>query len=106
MAKQISITYKGVDYTLEFDRKTVKHMENNGFVVDTNKPYTMITDLFKGAFQMHHRKTPPELIEEIWDAQKKKDELLTALVTMYTEPISSLMDEADDEDENPTWKML
>lgn len=107
MAKQIVIPYKGVEYTLEFNRKVVRRMEESGFVIDTNKPATMITDLFKGAFQMHHKRVTPELIEEIWDAQKKKDELLTALVSMYTESIASLMDEAEaGDDENPTWKIL
>ena len=107
MAKQIVITYKGNDYTLEFNRKTVRRMEESGFVVDTNKPATMITELFRGAFQMHHKRIDANLVEEIWDAQKKKDELLGILVQMYTEPIAALMDEEDaGEDENPTWKVL
>lgn len=107
MAKQIVITYMGNDYTLEFNRKTVRRMEESGFVVDTNKPATMITDLFKGAFMMHHRKISPDLVEKIWDAQKKKDELLSILIQMYSEPIAALMDEEEaGEDENPTWKVL
>lgn len=108
MAKQIVISYKGNEYTLEFNRKTVRRMEEGGFVVDTNKPATMITELFKGAFQMHHRRIAPELVEEIWDAQKKKDDLLSVLVQMYAEPIAALMDEdaEEGEDENPTWKVL
>lgn len=106
MAKQIEINYKGNDYTLEFNRAVVRRMEENGFVVDTDKPATMITELFKGAFQMHHRRIDPKLVEEIWDAQKKKDELLSVLISMYAEPIAALMDEDEDEDENPTWKVL
>lgn len=106
MAKQIVITYKGNDYTLEFNRKTVKRMEESGFVVDTEKPATMITNLFRGAFQMHHKRISPDLVEEIWDAQKKKEDLLSVLVSMYTEPIAALMDEEDGEDENPTWKVV
>jgi len=105
MAKQVIINYKGSEYTLEFNRKTVKRMEESGFTVNTDKPYTMITELFKGAFQMHHRRIAPELVEEIWNAQKKKDELLPILVSMYTEPIASLMDEDEGDDENPTWKV-
>ena len=107
MAKQIFIPYKGSDYTLEFNRKVVKRMEENGFVVDPNKPATMVTELFRGAFQMHHRRIDPALVEEIWDAQKKKEDLLTILIQMYYEPISALMEEdADEEEENPTWKVL
>jgi len=107
MAKQIVISYEGKDYTLEFNRKVVKQMEEGGFTIDTARPATMITELFKGAFRMHHRKIDPALVEEIWDAQRKKDTLLSTLVQMYTEPIASLMDEDEQaEDENPTWKVL
>lgn len=107
MAKQIVLNYKGVEYTLEFDRKTVRRMEASGFTIDTDKPATMITELFRGAFQMHHRRTSPELIEDIWDAQRQKEKLLTELVNMYSEPVASLMDEdSEGDDENPTWKVL
>lgn len=108
MAKQIVISYEGKDYTLEFNRKIVRSMESAGFVVDTDKPATMITELFKGAFMMHHKRTDPGLIEKIWAAQKKKDELLSLLVQMYAEPIASLMDEDEsgEDDGNPTWKVV
>lgn len=106
MAKQIVISYNGNDYTLEFNRKIVRRMEENGFKIDTDRPATMITELFKGAFLMHHRRIDQNLVEEIWNAQKKKDELLAILVQMYAEPIASLMDEDEGEDENPTWKVV
>lgn len=107
MAKQIIINYKDNEYTLEFNRKTVRRMEDAGFVPDTNKPETLVTELFKGAFMMHHRRIDPALVEEIWDAQKKKSELLGVLSSMYAEPIASLMEDDDSgEDENPTWKVL
>lgn len=108
MAKKIIISYKGSEYTLEFNRKTVKRMEDSGFVVDTDKPATMITALFRGAFQMHHKMILPALTEEIWDAQRDKEGLLSALIGMYTEPISDLMNEpeGDGEDANPTWKAV
>ena len=106
MAKHIVLTYEGTEYTLEFDRKTVKRMEENGFVVNTDKPMTMISDLFRGAFMMHHKRITPDKVDEIWDAQRNKDKLLSELVSMYTEPIAALMDEAEGEDENPTWKVV
>ena len=74
-AKQIVVTYEGRDYTLEFNRRTVKAMESSGFKVDTDLPLTMVLDLFRGAFQMHHRKLPPDTIEKIWDAQHKKESI-------------------------------
>ena len=106
MAKRIVLTYEGKDYTLEFNRRIVKAMEAAGFKTDADMPATLITELFKGAFQMHHKKLDPGIIEKMWDAQKNKTELLSTLVSMYTEPIAALMDEPDEEDgdENPTWR--
>ena len=33
MAKTINFTYEGKDYTLEFTRRTIRQMEDEGFVV-------------------------------------------------------------------------
>lgn len=108
MAKQIVISYEGKDYTLEFNRRIVKRMEEAGFVVNTDKPATMVTELFRGAFMKNHRGMSADKIEDIWDAQRGKEKLLSELISMYTEPISSLMEDAegDAEDENPTWKVV
>lgn len=105
MAKKIIITYNDRDYTLEFNRRTVRQMEESGFRIDTDKPASMILDLFRGAFQMHHRNLRPDQVEDMWMAQRGKEKLLSELISMYTEPIASLMDEAEGEDENPTWKV-
>lgn len=106
MGKQIVLKHGDREYTLEFNRKVVERMERNGFEIDTDKPYTMVTTLFRGAFQMHHRGVDNDKIQEIWDAQNKKEDLLAALVQMYMEPITSLMGDAEGEDENPTWKLI
>lgn len=107
MAKQIVVTYDNKDYTLEFNRRTIRSMEASGFKVDTDLPLTMILTLFHGAFQMHHRKVTQDFTEKVWDAQRGKDKLLTELIAMYTEVISSLMNEdEEEEDENPTWKVV
>ena len=65
MAKKIVITHDGKDYTLEFNRRTVRQMEANGFVVNTDKPMTMVLDLFHGAFAMHHRNIQRDKTEAI-----------------------------------------
>lgn len=106
MAKQIIINYNGDEYTLEFNRRIAKRMQDNGFVIDENKSISMITELFKGAFQMHHKRIDPALVDEIWAAQRKKEDLLAQLVSMYAEPVASLMDEDEGDDENPTWKVV
>ena len=95
----------GTEYTLEFNRKTVTSMENNGFVLDLEKPNTMIDSLFYGALQMHHKRIDREKARSIWNDQGNKEGLLTALVKLYQKPLEDLMAEPEDFDsENPTWK--
>ena len=52
MAKTIKFSYKGVDYTLEFTRKSIEIMEHKGFVLSdiSEKPMTILPTLFRGAF--------------------------------------------------------
>ena len=51
---------EGTKYTLEFNARVIKNMERRGFQLNTDYPYTMIDDLFLGAFQMHHKGITPE----------------------------------------------
>ena len=57
MAKQIIFTYDGKDYTLEYTRRTIKQMEDEGFVARMidDRPMTLLPALFAGAFKAHHR---------------------------------------------------
>lgn len=97
----------GNEYKLEFNRKTVAAMESNGFVMDLERPNTMIDALFYGAFQMHHKRIDREFVRKIWDQQSNKEGLLTALVKLYQKPLEDLMAEPEDADaENPTWKEI
>ena len=93
------------EYQLEFNRKTVAAMESNGFVLNLDAPNSMIDSLFYGAFQMHHKRIDREVVRKIWDKQRNKEGLLTALVKAYQKPLEDLMAEPEGEDdENPTWK--
>ena len=107
-SKVIISDKEGNKYTLEFNARVVKNMERRGFKVDTDYPYTMIDDLFLGAFQMHHKNIMPERVKEIWKQQTKKDDLLGILTKLYMKPLEDLMadpDEAEDT-ENPTWETV
>lgn len=95
---------EGRKYTLEFNSRVVKRMERNGFKIDTDAPNSMIEELFKGAFQMHHKGMMPERIMEIWKEQNRKDDLLSALTKIYMKPLEDLMDEPEGENEDPTWE--
>ena len=99
---------EGNKYTREFNARVVKNMERRGFKIDTDYPYTMIDDLFLGAFQAHHKGMTPDRAKEIWKQQSRKDDLLGALTKLYMKPLEELMAEpdGDEETENPTWETV
>lgn len=105
MSKQLSFDYKGTKYTLEYTRRTVEHMERNGFVAEDlkAKPMTMLPQLFAGAFLAHHRFVKPEVIDEIYYKMSDKGALIGKLAEMYNEPIMALIDEPAESSENLTW---
>lgn len=105
MAKQITFTYDGIDYTLEFTRATVKKMERDGFETDNvgRFPLTMLPRFFAGAFLAHHRWTKPDKIEEIFKNFPDKEGLFEKLIEMYNEPINTLVEEPEDDAKKVNW---
>lgn len=99
---------EGNKYTLEYNARVVKNMERKGFKLDSDYPLTMVDDLFLGAFQMHHKNIMPERAKEIWQYQKKKDDLLSVLIQLYMKPLEDLMrdDQVEGENEDPTWETV
>ena len=78
MAKQLTFTYDGKDYTLEFTRRTVAEMEKKGFIASdiTDKPMTTLPALFAGAFLAHHRFVKEDIINDIYAKLTKKEYLI------------------------------
>ena len=105
VAKTITFTYEGKEYTLEYNRRTVRTMEQKGFEVDSlgSKPVTMIPILFWEAFQAHRKGTPLETTEEIWKHLNNRDELVDKLITMYVETVDSLIDDNEEDEGNVSW---
>lgn len=105
MAKTINFTWEGKDYTLEFTRRTIRQMEDEGFVARQidDKPMTLLPALFAGAFKAHHRFVKQDVIDQIYANMPHKDKLIEALAEMYNEPIVSLMEEPEDSTKNVEW---
>ena len=105
MSKQLNFEYKGINYTLEFTRRTVEQMEKEGFVADDVKrmPMTALPTLFAGAFKAHHRLVKREVIDAIYEKMTDKAGLIAALAAMYNEPLLALLDEPTESSENFTW---
>lgn len=97
----IKFDYDGKHYVLCYTRESVRQIEAQGFVLERlkDKPQTMIPLLFYGAFAVHHRGIKRKLVDEIWE-KIKGEEILAALIEMYSATISDLLG-ADDETESP-----
>jgi hypothetical protein len=82
-------------------------IEGQGFVLEqiSEKPVTMIPMLFSGAFIKNHRGLKRAFIDEIYDEVADKSGLLSALMEMYAETISSLTDENEVEG-NANWVVV
>ena len=107
MNTKINLTYNGIDYTLEYDRMTIKMIENDGFELEkfAKQPMTMVDIVFRGAFYKNHRNINQTLVDEIYAHCKKKDELVKQLASMIDECYVSLMEDPDDEG-NATWEVV
>lgn len=108
MNTKINLTYKGVDYTLEYDRATIKLLEANDFDINEflAKPLTNVDLAFAGAFIKNHRKTSQNLIDEIYKSCPKKTELMNALIKMIQETYDSLLDEPETNEGNASWEVV
>jgi hypothetical protein len=106
---KINLTYDKKDYVLEYNRQSVKTMENQGFVLEdlTKKPANMIPLLFAGAFIKNHsgkNGVSRKVVDEIFDGIEDKTALMEALMEMYGETLGSLTD--GNGEGNVTWAMV
>ena len=105
MAKQITFTHDGREYTLEFTRKSVAGMERQGFKAAEllEKPMIMLPILFAGAFRAHHQFLNQRVIDEIFNKITNKQELVSKLAEMYSEPLEAMLGEPEEEAGNVQW---
>ena len=92
----------GREYTLEFNRESVKFAESRGFDINelTKFPMTRLPELFYYAFRMHHRnvsraETDRILLDELGGLPQGMFERLGEL---YGAPFQALSREATDGD--------
>ena len=86
MVKCVRFKFKGVKYTLEFSVDSIQQMERMGFYADDvlKKRFTLLPDLFAGAFIVNHPTVSDKLIGEIYSKFDNKLELFEHLVCMYS----------------------
>lgn len=107
MSKAIEFSYKGVDYTLEFTKKTIEQAERSGFVAAdvTSKPGTAWADIFYFAFAANHPGVKRKTVSEIYDHLPQKREMVNKLAEMYSEHLEALTADPDGTEGNAVeWK--
>lgn len=104
---KITLTYDSKEYELEYNRQSVRTMESQGFVLDeiSSKPVTMIPMLYTGAFIKNHKGIKRSLMDEMYDEISDKTGLISALMEMYIDTLSTLMDDKETVG-NATWAMV
>lgn len=105
MNTKIKFTYKDTPYILEYNRDSIRMMEQYGFSVNDlkDKPMSNLTLAFKGLFLKNHKRTNDNLIEEIYANFKNKEKLLETILTMIDETYATLFDDEDENKGNIEW---
>ena len=93
------------EYTLEFNRDTIRFAEARGFVPDDvdKYPMTKIYEFFWLAFRMHHpsmsRANTDKIIDEDWGGIRNiPDGVLERLGQLYAAPFGALIEDETDEE--------
>lgn len=104
-AKSIKLEYKGETYILEYSRRAVTVMEDQGFRISDidDKPMTSLLLLFKGAFIKNHRTISETLVEEIYDHCGDTQKLISSLMEMYMQTFEGVRTDGDDDSKNVNW---
>jgi hypothetical protein len=96
------------DYTLEFNRDTIRWAEGRGFDIDdlSKFPETKIREFFFYAFRMHHqnvsREKTDKIIDEWGGIVHMPDGLLERLGILWAMGYSTMTDaEAEEKAKNP-----
>lgn len=102
MARLI-IDFEGVEYTIEYNKRSVIALEQQGFDLSTLRtaPMSQSSVLFAAGFRMHHKGIKPDLVDRIFENLPDKEGLFAELINLYNAPYAAFM---DDSAGNATWR--
>ena len=87
-------TENGIDYTLEFNRESVRFAEQRGFDIEDvgRYPMTKIPELFFYSFRMHHKNVSREKTDRILfdELGGMPDGMAERLGALYAAPFEAL----------------
>ena len=94
----------GIDYTLEFNRESVRFAEARGFNIDDvgKYPMTKMPELFFYAFRMHHKNVSREKTDRILfeDLKGLPEGMAERLGELYAAPFEALTSADKDNEKN------
>lgn len=93
-----------IDYTLEFNRETIRFAEQRGFDIDDvgKYPMTKLPELFFYAFRMHHKNVSREKTDRILfdDLGGMPSGMAERLGALYAAPFEALTNSEDNKAKN------
>lgn len=96
----LRIPERNEEYTLEFNRESVRFAENRGFVVEDVGKFIMtgLEDIFYYSFRMHHMKVSREQAMRILydDLKGFPDGMVDRLAQLYNVPMQTLSQSEED----------
>ena len=94
----------GIDYTLEFNRETIRFAEARGFDIDevSKFPMSKLPELFYYAFRMHHKNVSREKTDRILfdDLGGMPSGMAERLGALYAAPFEALTNDKSDKTKN------
>lgn len=86
------------EYTLEFNRESIRFAESRGFDINDieRHPMTRVPELFYYAFRMHHKNIARDKADAMLEEIGWSDVLLERLGQLYAVPFESLMADEDE----------
>lgn len=91
-------TENGDEFTLEFNRESVRFAESKGFNLDDllQKPVTTVPDFFYYAFRMHHRALARNKVDAIFEELGGLTApMIERLTELYTAPYDALIQDEE-----------
>jgi len=101
MGKNIKIDYQNQQYILEYNRKAITLLEEDGISVNDiedlsrgkcKKQITLTTKLIHRAFFKNHPDVSEDFALEIFESIPNKQDFIAAIIVLYSEPIISLFE--------------
>lgn len=107
MVNPIVLKTKDTEYTLEFNRESIRFAESRGFKVEdvSNFPMTKLPELFFYAFRMHHKNVARDKTDKILEELGGLPEgFIERLAELYSAPFEYLTIVAEGEErKNSKW---